>query len=117
MRARKAAGLAQHPSGGAHAEGVAKKTRDIEVSRLFARGFTDARVDTLKQDEPQDLYEVIRHRYERGAMIIPSNRSTEEWYPLFGDQLLASAAMDRLLHHCHVVELKGDSYRNPKNKR
>ena len=77
----------------------------------------DLGLQPLKQDEPQDLYEVIRHRYERGAMIITSNRSTKEWYPLFGDQLLASAAMDRLLHHCHVVELKGDSYRNPKNKR
>ncbi|NCG22241.1 MAG: ATP-binding protein [Rhodobacterales bacterium] len=77
----------------------------------------DLGLQPLKQDEPQDLYEVIRHRYERGAMVITSNRSTEEWYPLFGDPLLASAAMDRLLHHCHVVELNGDSYRNPKNKR
>ncbi|MCB9792805.1 MAG: ATP-binding protein [Alphaproteobacteria bacterium] len=67
----------------------------------------------LKDQEPEDLYEIIRHRYERGAMVITSNRAVEEWYPLFGDELLASAAMDRLLHHAHVIELTGDSYRNP----
>lgn len=71
----------------------------------------------LTGDEPIDLFEVIRHRYERGAMIITSNRDTAEWHPLFGDPLLASAAMDRLLHHAHVLEIEGDSYRNPKARR
>jgi DNA replication protein DnaC len=37
----------------------------------------------------------------------------EEWHPLFGDALLASAAMDRLLHNAHVVTMDGDTYRNP----
>ena len=46
-------------------------------------------------------------------MIVTSNRALEEWYPLFGDALLASAAMDRLLHHAHTIEITGDSYRNP----
>lgn len=73
----------------------------------------DLGLQSLRQDEPEDLYEIIRHRYERGAMVITSNRATEEWYPLFGDPLMASAAMDRLLHHSHVIELTGDSYRNP----
>lgn len=71
----------------------------------------------LVGDEPIDLYEVIRCRYERGAMIITSNRDTQEWHPLFGDPLLASAAMDRLLHHAHVIDIDGESYRNPKNAR
>lgn len=71
----------------------------------------------LVGDEPIDLYEVIRCRYERGAMIITSNRDTQEWHPLFGDPLLASAAMDRLLHHAHVIDIEGESYRNPKNAR
>lgn len=69
----------------------------------------------LAGDEPLDIYEVIRRRYERGAMIITSNRAIEEWHPLFGDALLASAAMDRLLHHAHVIEIEGESYRNPKS--
>lgn len=69
----------------------------------------------LSGDEPLDVYEVIRRRYERGAMIVTSNRAIEEWHPLFGDALLASAAMDRLLHHAHVIDIEGESYRNPKS--
>lgn len=71
----------------------------------------------LEHQEPIDLYEVVRQRYERGATIITSNRAIEEWYPLFGDDLLASAAMDRLLHHSHVITIVGASFRNPKDKR
>jgi DNA replication protein DnaC len=71
----------------------------------------------LDRDEPIDLYEVIRARYERGSMIVTSNRALEEWYPMFLDDLMASAAMDRLLHHAHVVEMRGDSFRNPSGTR
>lgn len=67
----------------------------------------------LEADEPIDLYEIIRARYERGSMIVTSNRAIEEWYPLFRDDLMASAAMDRLLHHAHVVVMDGNSFRNP----
>lgn len=67
----------------------------------------------LVQEEAHDLYELIRRRYEQGSTVITSNRDVEEWYPLFGDALLASAAMDRLLHNAHVVEMDGDTYRNP----
>ena len=65
----------------------------------------------LRDQEPLDLYDIIRGRYERGAFIVTSNRDLAEWYPLFGDPLLASAAMDRLLHHAHVVAIRGRSYR------
>ena len=65
----------------------------------------------LQGDEPMDLYEIIRHRYERASTVITSNRDVSEWYPLFGDDLLASAAMDRLLHHSHVLTLEGRSFR------
>jgi len=65
----------------------------------------------LQHTDPMDLYDLIRGRYERGAMVVTSNRATEELHPLFGDPLLASAAMDRLLHHAHVLELTGRSFR------
>lgn len=65
----------------------------------------------LQQNDTLDLYDVIRGRYERGSLVVTSNRSVEELYPLFGDPLLASAAMDRLLHHAHVLEMTGGSYR------
>lgn len=67
----------------------------------------------LSGDEPLDLYEIIRQRYERGATLITTNRAVDELAQLFGDPLLASAAMDRLLHNAHVVIIEGDSYRNP----
>lgn len=73
----------------------------------------DVGLRPLDGDEPIDLYEVIRQRYERGSMVITSNRALEEWPPLFRDALVASAAMDRLLHDAHVVVMDGDSYRNP----
>ncbi len=67
----------------------------------------------LANDEPVDLYELIRQRYENAATIFTSNRALPEWAPLFHDQLLASAALDRLLHHSHLVVIDGGSYRNP----
>lgn len=67
----------------------------------------------LEGDEPIDLYEIIRARYERASMIVTCNRALDEWYPLFRDDLMASAAMDRLLHHAHVVVMDGNSFRNP----
>lgn len=70
----------------------------------------------LEGDEPIDLYEVIRARYEQASMVITSNRAIEEWYPLFKDDLMASAAMDRLLHHAHVLVMEGNSFRNPPAK-
>ncbi len=73
----------------------------------------DLGLRSLSADESGDLYEVVRRRYEHGSTIITSNRAIEEWAPLFGNPLLASAAMDRLLHHAHVLTIEGDSFRNP----
>lgn len=70
----------------------------------------------LRHDEPMDLYDVISRRYERGSIIITSNRDVGEWPPLFHDELLAGAAMDRLLHHGHTVAIEGQSYRNPQQR-
>lgn len=81
----------------------------------------DLGIRPLEYDGPYDLDEVIRQRYERGSMVVTSNRAMEEWPPLFGDELLASSAIDRLLHHAEVIALEGKSYRagarNGKNGR
>jgi DNA replication protein DnaC len=77
----------------------------------------DLGLRTLTGEEPIDLYDIIRQRYERASTIITSNRAIEEWAPLFNDDLLAGAAMDRLLHHAHVLEITGHSYRNPPGRR
>ena len=77
----------------------------------------DVGLRPLDGEEPIDLYEVIRGRYERGSTVLTSNRAIEEWYPLFKDELMASAAMDRLLHRSHVVVMEGHSFRNPPKTR
>ena len=60
---------------------------------------------------PQDLYEVIDARYESGSIVLTSNRAPTEWAEIFHDPLLASAGLDRLLHHADVMVITGDSYR------
>lgn len=77
----------------------------------------DVGLRPLDGEEPLDLYEVIRARYERGSLVLTSNRAIEEWYPMFRDELMGSAAMDRLLHHAHVVVMEGSSFRNPPKAR
>jgi len=59
----------------------------------------------------QDLYDIINERYERGSIIVTSNRAFEEWGEPFANDLLASAALDRLTHHAHILTIKGQSYR------
>jgi DNA replication protein DnaC len=59
----------------------------------------------------EDLYELIARRYERGSILLTSNRSPSEWAEAFGDALLASAALDRLTHHARVTVITGESYR------
>jgi DNA replication protein DnaC len=65
----------------------------------------------LSPEMAEDLYELIRERYERKALILTSNRALAEWPDAFANNLLASAALDRLTHHCHVLVIRGDSYR------
>ena len=78
----------------------------------------DLGLKPLTMEEPIDLYEIIRVRHERGSTIITSNRALEELPSIFGDPLLSSAAMDRLLEEAVVIVIEGDSYRNPPaNKR
>jgi DNA replication protein DnaC len=65
----------------------------------------------LPSPGPEDLYDVIDGRYERGSILLTSNRAPNEWPELFGDPLLASAGLDRLLHHAEVLVITGSSFR------
>jgi DNA replication protein DnaC len=57
------------------------------------------------------FFQLINARYERGAMILTSNRGFGEWAEIFGDPVVASALLDRLLHHAIVIAIEGNSYR------
>ena len=50
-------------------------------------------------------------RYERGSIILTSNKGFAEWGELLGDTVIATAILDRLLHHSHVLNIRGESYR------
>ncbi len=65
----------------------------------------------LQAPAPTDLYDVINERYERGSILLTSNRPPAECPGLFGDPLLASAGIDRLCHRAEIVILRGDSFR------
>ena len=57
------------------------------------------------------FFQLVNARYEKGAMILTSNRGFAEWADVFGDPVVATALLDRLLHHAVVVQIEGASYR------
>jgi DNA replication protein DnaC len=63
------------------------------------------------------FFQLISRRYERGSVLITSNRSVGEWGSVFGDPVVATAILDRLLHHSHVITIRGDSYRLREKRR
>jgi DNA replication protein DnaC len=65
----------------------------------------------LQPPAPEDLYDIINERYERGSIMLTSNRSPSEWPDLFGNPLLASAGLDRLAHHAEILVIQGSSFR------
>lgn len=65
----------------------------------------------LAPEEANFLFQLVSHRYERGSIILTSNKSYGEWGNFLGDSVLAAATLDRLLHHSVTVNIRGDSYR------
>ena len=57
------------------------------------------------------VFQVVSERYEHGSIVLTSNKSYGEWGEVFHDNALAPAVLDRLLHHSHTINSKGDSYR------
>ena len=57
------------------------------------------------------FFTLVSARYERGSTILTSNKGFGEWGELLGDTVIASAVLDRLLHHSHVLNIRGESYR------
>jgi len=57
------------------------------------------------------FFQLVRARYERGSIILTSNKSYGEWGSIFGDPIMATAILDRLLHHSTTVNIRGESYR------
>ena len=63
------------------------------------------------------LFQIISRRYERGSIILTSNRGFGQWDEIFGDAIIATAILDRLLHHSMVINIKGESFRLKEKQR
>ena len=57
------------------------------------------------------FFQLVNARYERASLILTSNKNFKDWGEIFGDSVVAAALLDRLLHHCHIVNIMGNSYR------
>jgi DNA replication protein DnaC len=66
---------------------------------------------TLSQEQARHFFELVTARYEHGSIILTSNTSFAHWGALLGDEVLATALLDRLLHHADVIPINGRSYR------
>jgi len=68
--------------------------------------------EPMTRDEASLFFRLVTYRYGRGAILITTNKSIRDWTELLaGDEVLATAILDRLLHHAHVLSIKGRSYR------
>jgi len=57
------------------------------------------------------FFQLMSRRYEKASTVLTSNKGFEEWGEVFGDEVMAAALIDRLLHHCHIVNIRGNSFR------
>jgi len=97
---------------------IGKLKKDAEISsrgRSYARSalvvVDEVGYMPINRQEAHLFFQFISRRYERASTVITSNKSFTEWEEMFGDPVIASAMLDRLLHHCRVINIKGNSYR------
>ena len=101
---------------------LVRNLREAESSGRFAKKLqTHLKPSVLVVDEVGYLplnradanmvFQMVSRRYERGSIVVTSNKSFSEWGQVFGDDVLATAILDRLLHHCEVISINGPSYR------
>lgn len=80
----------------------------VEIPLLI---IDDLGMRKLPASAAEDLLEIVMRRYERASTIITSNRPLDDWPKMFGDTPAVAAFLDRLMHHAHLIEIRGKSYR------
>lgn len=101
------------------AEGVESGAAQFQTWRTRLRRYVQPQVlvideigyTRLTPAQAHVLFELVNARYEKGAILLTSNTSFAEWGSLLGNEVLASALLDRLLHHAEVLSINGPSYR------
>ena len=100
----------------AHADGVLEKQLTI-LSRPKLLIIDEIGYLPFETNAAHLFFQLVSRRYERGSIMITSNRSVGEWGNVFGDAVVATAILDRLLHHSSVITIRGDSYRLREKRR
>lgn len=65
----------------------------------------------IERKEANLFFMLVSERYERSSIILTSNKNFKEWAEMFGDEIMTTALLDRLLHHAEIFSLEGESYR------
>ena len=98
--------------------------RDLKLSRVLKRlsGYEVLLLDDLgyvqqSREEMEVLFTLLAERYERGSVLLTSNLAFSQWERIFKDAMTTAAAIDRLVHHCVIVELNIPSYRAEQAKK
>jgi DNA replication protein DnaC len=71
----------------------------------------------LERASANQFFQLVARRYERGSILLTTNQPVTDWGQVFGDETIAAAILDRLLHHSHTLVIKGESYRLKAKKR
>ena len=87
------------------------KTHLALALKSIANGYDTYFVWAYDRESATAFFSLVSARYERGSIILTSNKGFADWGELLGDTVIATAILDRLLHHSHVLNIRGESYR------
>lgn len=97
-----------------------KRDADLPTRRLRSKKYLatslviidEVGFEPMTRQEASLFFRLVSHRYQRGSILITTNKGIRDWPEvLAGDEILATAILDRLLHNSHVLDIKGRSYR------
>lgn len=83
----------------------------LSLSRLDLLIIDELGYMPITTEQAKLLFQLVSARYERGAIILTSNYGFEDWGTIFTDQVIATALIDRLVHHSHIFVINGNSFR------
>lgn len=100
----------------AHQEGrLEEKLKQYQMAKLLI--IDEIGYIPIERSGANLFFQLVSRRYEKGAMVLTSNQSFTKWGEVFGDPVIATAILDRLLHHSTVLNIKGESYRLREKKK
>lgn len=94
---------------------IARKIKTLQKPDILV--IDEMGYQTMDDEVAHCFFQIVSERYEKGSIILTSNKSYGQWGEIFGDHVVATAILDRLLHHSTTINIKGDSYRIRERKK